>query len=304
MIKVILVFLFLIFSSVSFAENETVNQEVYKSIEKYHFSYDWFSQNIPIWSELLGHFKGKPNIHYLEIGVFEGRSLIWMLENILTHSNAKATGIDIFPQNLKQRCLTNLKKSGFVNKVTLITGKSQSELKRLPPASFDIIYIDGSHVADDVETDAVLGWLLLKNEGVMIFDDYLWDADLPQDLKPKISIDCFITVYRNEIEKLYKGYQVIITKKQKRKDGLLRIGQYEYQKKYKWEKGRCFNSATNKEIKLSDSETALIENLFNMRRFGELKFSPTVEMLNDINFKKLKEKLNLNDSVLLVEHNE
>ena len=39
--------------------------------------------------------------------------------------------------------------------------------------SFDFIYIDPSHQAPDILTDAVLAFKLLRLSGVMVFDDYL-----------------------------------------------------------------------------------------------------------------------------------
>jgi hypothetical protein len=82
-----------------FGKNPTQSQADDHYKKKYNFSEDWFTWNLPIWEEILGHLRGKPNIHYLEIGVFEGRSLIWMLENILTHPTSKATCIDVFRQS-------------------------------------------------------------------------------------------------------------------------------------------------------------------------------------------------------------
>jgi hypothetical protein len=46
--------------------------------KRYDFSFDntfrSFIGNIPIWEKILHEFKGKPGIHYLEIGVNQGRS--------------------------------------------------------------------------------------------------------------------------------------------------------------------------------------------------------------------------------------
>ena len=77
-------------------------------LKKYNFTTDWFTTHIRLWKKVLADFKNKPNIHYLEIGVFEGRSLIWMLENILTHPTSKATALDIFPRKLQEGFLANL----------------------------------------------------------------------------------------------------------------------------------------------------------------------------------------------------
>ena len=50
----------------------------------YDSSEDWFSHNIPQFEPFLGHLKGKP-CRLLEIGTYEGRSALWLAENIATH---------------------------------------------------------------------------------------------------------------------------------------------------------------------------------------------------------------------------
>jgi hypothetical protein len=62
----------------------------------YNFSVDWFARKSPAWEAALKDFAGKPDLQYLEVGVYEGRSVVWMLENILTHPTSHVTGIDIF----------------------------------------------------------------------------------------------------------------------------------------------------------------------------------------------------------------
>jgi len=74
----------------------------------YTFSQDWFTYNIPIWEKALADYKDKPGINYLEIGVFEGMSVLWMLENILTHPTAKVTGIDPY---INENYISNVKLS-------------------------------------------------------------------------------------------------------------------------------------------------------------------------------------------------
>jgi predicted O-methyltransferase YrrM len=64
---------------------------------------------------------------------------------------------------------------------------------------FDFIYIDGSHQAPDVLLDAVLGFELLRDQGMMVFDDYLWQEPLAGGVDPvrcpKMAIDAFVNVY-------------------------------------------------------------------------------------------------------------
>ena len=190
--------------------------------KKYDFpGADWFTLNIPVWEKVLEPFKGKSSVNYLEIGVFEGRSVIWMLENILTDPTAQLTGIDIFDTNTynyKDNYFKNIEKSGFSDKVTTIQDFSQVALRSLPLGSFDIIYIDGSHAKDDVLEDAVLSWRLLKEGGVLIFDDYGWfgysfnrtSAD-PFEC-PKVAIDPFVKCFNEHLEVIHNSRQLIVKK--------------------------------------------------------------------------------------------
>ena len=68
---------------------------------------------------------------------------------------------------------------------------------------FDLIYIDGSHTAPDVLTDAVLAFQLLRVGGVMIFDDYLWSMEAPLYVDPlnmpKPAIDAFTMIFMRKV---------------------------------------------------------------------------------------------------------
>jgi predicted O-methyltransferase YrrM len=188
--------------------------------EKYELSEDWFSWNIPIWRKALEPYKGRADVRYLEIGLFEGRSVLWMIENILTHPTSKLTGIDPFASNegdfrgekAKKRYLSNLDKSNFKGQATTIVGYSQRKLRELPLESFDIIYIDGAHEPAPVLSDAVQSWELLAKGGILIFDDYLWNLNLPSDTRPKAAIDVFYMLFQHRIEVVHAGYQVILRK--------------------------------------------------------------------------------------------
>ncbi len=64
---------------------------------------------------------------------------------------------------------------------------------------FDFVYIDGSHQAPDVLLDAILGFEPLRTQGIIVFDDYLWQEPLPGGTDPircpKIAIDAFTNIY-------------------------------------------------------------------------------------------------------------
>jgi len=177
----------------------------------YRFSSDWTSGNAKTWKHLLKDYIGKSNTHLLEIGVYEGRSAFWFLDNLLTGKNSTYTGIDMLEwENLTH----NLSVTPHKNRFKFIKGRSGTVLKGLKPNSFDIIYIDGSHDAYEVLEDAILSFSLLKENGIMIFDDYLMfqDRDIPKFKLPKIAIDYFLFTKRHELEILQRGYQVSVRK--------------------------------------------------------------------------------------------
>jgi predicted O-methyltransferase YrrM len=186
--------------------------------KKYQFSSDWFSEHIPIWEKALEGYKGKPNIHFLEVGLFEGRSALWVLENVLTHPTARLTGMDPFFSYYKKVFYSNLELSGLEEQARIIEGFSQIELRKLPLASYDIIYIDGSHQRADVLEDAILSWRLLKDGGILIFDDYLLQratGDPATSTSPGFAIDTFFAYFSDHFEPVHVGWQVILKKKQK-----------------------------------------------------------------------------------------
>ena len=47
----------------------------------YKFTQDWFSHNIPVWEQLKSLLPERKS--FLEIGSFEGRSAVWIVENMM-----------------------------------------------------------------------------------------------------------------------------------------------------------------------------------------------------------------------------
>lgn len=156
--------------------------------------------NIPQWEKLLEGYKGKPNLRFLEIGCFEGRATLWLLENILTDPSSQITVIDTFAgsQEHDKMDLSSLEKrfrdniEPYKDKVIVYKSKSQSLFPTADRAYFDFIYIDGSHEAIDVLRDAVCSWDMLKPGGMIIFDDYHWGEEYAPELRPYNAINGFI----------------------------------------------------------------------------------------------------------------
>jgi predicted O-methyltransferase YrrM len=77
---------------------------------------------------------------------------------------------------------------------------------------FDFIYIDGCHEAINVLEDAVLSFKMLKQNGIMIFDDYNWINNKEFHEIPRMGINSFMTTYSHYIKTIYVGDQLVITK--------------------------------------------------------------------------------------------
>jgi len=105
---------------------------------------------------------GRQGLHALEIGSYEGRSALWMLENVLTDTSCTLTCIDIFSNtNFIQNT------AAFRDRLTYIIGDSRVVLRSHfeRKEQFDLIYIDGNHAACNVLEDIVLSFPLLKTGG-------------------------------------------------------------------------------------------------------------------------------------------
>jgi predicted O-methyltransferase YrrM len=176
----------------------------------YDFSDDWFSHNIPLFERFLSGLKDRP-CRLLEIGSYEGRSAVWLIDNVATHPSSSVETIDTYENPRLRR---NLAATGRPGQVTFHLGPSAVVLPTLPRDSYDFAYIDGCHWTVNVLEDAVQAFRLLKARAIIAFDDYLWDDPrFNQEGRPKEAIDAFLAIYSGEIELLYRDYQVWVRKK-------------------------------------------------------------------------------------------
>ena len=181
------------------------------------FSQDWFSRSIPSWTLILNKLSERTShLRILELGVFEGRSTCWLLQNHCKTPESSIVAIDSFQGGiehqgmelgtLRKRFEANIATVESPAQVEIREGFSLPELAKLIAEGyqrFDFISIDASHQAPDVLGDAVLGFELLKPGGVMEFDDYIWSPMRPGTenplLLPKAAIDAFTTLFSQKI---------------------------------------------------------------------------------------------------------
>jgi predicted O-methyltransferase YrrM len=172
------------------------------------FTFDWTTPHCQQWVAALS---GRINqtLQILEIGSFEGRSARFFLE---TFPQAHVTCVDTFSPKRSAKFDHNVRP--YRRRVTKRAGRSAAVLDRLTAESrrYDVIYIDGDHRRVSVLADSVLAWHLLKLGGLLIWDDYLWEAEQPSDTRPQHAIDIFCSAFAPCLRELHWGYQVIVEK--------------------------------------------------------------------------------------------
>lgn len=210
--------------------------------ERSRFSFqqgcEWFDMIRSDWEELTVSLR-KEKLRILEVGVFEGASTTWILDNLMNHPESSLTVIDSFAggmehreeqqvptpdgdgdggryklESLESRFWSNVNKCRHVAKMRMIKAFSDDALMALRQerAEFDFIYIDASHVAVDVLHDAVLCWRMLQVQGTMVFDDYTWKGYNEECYNPRVAILSFLRCAAPELRARETQSQMWVTK--------------------------------------------------------------------------------------------
>ena len=181
---------------------------------------DLFSNNIPSWLYIFEKFSLKnKELEFLEIGSFEGRTSCFFLSNF---KKIHLTCVDTFkPFHELQdnndakfnNVFENFKKNtlGFSERLTIEKEKSSVFFIK-NKKEFDLIYIDGSHEYEDVKNDAEAAFKIIKNNGIIIFDDFLWH--IKQNMKSSITYAIIEFLHKNKknLKILHSNYQIIVQK--------------------------------------------------------------------------------------------
>jgi predicted O-methyltransferase YrrM len=168
------------------------------------------------WVRYLQPFVGRP-VTYLEVGSFVGESVVWMLENVLTHPLARALCLDPWEpytdndtEVIPSLEMFERNTEPWRAKIVAMRGRSDSRLAEIPFDTADIAYVDGDHHQWSALEDLVLVWPRLKVGGVLIIDDFGTDEAKPTF--PKAGVEAFVKVYGPKLQILHVGWQVIVRK--------------------------------------------------------------------------------------------
>ena len=171
----------------------------------------FFADHVRLWEEIFGFMKTKPNV-CLEIGALYGGSSVYILEEFCKMEGSHHYIMDI---NSNEYIEVNL--YPYRDKVTYLKGESADHFKQFEHFGeskefLDFVYIDGNHTSKYVLEDAINSFYCLKNNGIMIFDDFGGGLEQEPHLQVKTAVDSFINSYHKYLNVVYVGYQIIIQK--------------------------------------------------------------------------------------------
>ena len=181
-----------------------------------HFKYPdtekvYFADHVQLWEEILGFMKTKPNV-CLESGALYGGSSVYILEEY-----CKMEGSHHYIMDINSNEYIEMNIYPYRDKVTYLKGESADSFKQFEHFGeteefLDFVYIDGNHMSKYVLEDAVNSFYCLKNNGIMIFDDFGGGLEQEPHLQVKTAVDSFINSYHKYLNVVYVGYQIIIQK--------------------------------------------------------------------------------------------
>jgi predicted O-methyltransferase YrrM len=187
----------------------------------YQYTNNWFEDGAKsVWDTFIPQLNPAK---ILEIGSYEGASACYLIEKLGNQKDLEIYCVDTWSGGQEHQAMgvnmaevearflhnTDQAINAVSGHVDLVVHKNASDqvlaglLANGRHGYFDLIYVDGSHQAPDVLCDAILGFRLLRNHGVMVFDDYLWSEHIPQKTDPiscpKAAIDAFTNLYCRKI---------------------------------------------------------------------------------------------------------
>lgn len=165
-------------------------------------TFDYFSSHSYYFHSVIND-KAFKNI--LEIGSFEGNSSMFFARNL---RNTKIFCVDSWIgteeykdlsfKSLEKNFDENIKEYSNIYKFKC----TSDEFFKNNKISFDLIYIDGYHKAEQVIKDFKNSWQFLNKEGIVIFDDYIWKFFDNMKDNPCFAINLCLNELRNQYKVL------------------------------------------------------------------------------------------------------
>ena len=190
-----------------------------QKLDHKNFSQKWFLNNFEIFTFFLPKDKSL-KFDYLEVGCYEGLSSFYVLSE---YKSVNAFFLDIWDMpNPNSKTLSH--NFGLIEKAfdQNLSGFDFKKMKNDSVISmrkllkenvhFDFIYIDGSHNGEDILSDAIEAFKILKVNGLMFFDDFL-QHDHNRILQSYVGIDKFLSLYSDYLKIEYFQNNLVVRKK-------------------------------------------------------------------------------------------
>lgn len=185
----------------------------------FKYTNSWFDRNINISMNILKNLSGDRDIKILEVGTHEGKSAIWMLENLCIHPDSRLTSIDSYTLddpsvnlNTYENFLYNIDLCTEKKKFNQILGNSKDIMPKLVEENkkYDIIYIDSTTDIELVFTDITNADKLIGNSGIILMDDVGFDESANTSVIG--AIKRFLTKYPDVYRIILKEWQWMLQK--------------------------------------------------------------------------------------------
>jgi hypothetical protein len=187
---------------------------------------NWFKQIAQDnFEQFLTPLASKPNLEFLQLGVFTGDASVWLLENILTGEGSNLEDVDTWEGALNEPIQEEMDfedvYNTYLEKVskygdTVYQWRMTTQkflLSNYSDGNCDFIYVDAHHTSASAFLDCELSWPLLKSGGILAIDDYEWThPDGVEIHGPKLGIHMFLDRHEGEYKLLAKNHQVWLQK--------------------------------------------------------------------------------------------
>jgi hypothetical protein len=184
-------------------------------------SSDWFTPNIPLWHHNFSKagLSSQDQISILEIGSWEGLSVVFFLSYF---PNATIDSVDTWEGgdehkgteavlSVEQRFDKNT--ALISSRVRKFKGTSDAFFhSNSGSAKYRVIYVDGSHRAEDVYNDSCNAFARLEIGGLLILDDLSWNFYDDVLDNPGAGINRFLKSHKGQYRVLYVSYQLYLVK--------------------------------------------------------------------------------------------
>lgn len=161
----------------------------------YTFTKNWFEQNAGYWDGVRNILKQEfgDNLTCVEVGTFEGRSAIYILDN-LVGDTGKLFVLDQFASSHADTFERNIALNPRSAQVKTMKGDFLVTMPALLSAigeTAHFVYVDAGKTAAENAAALIFAERMLVHRGIMIIDDYIWANQGDPRLRPSHGINAF-----------------------------------------------------------------------------------------------------------------